>query len=201
MSEGLIYRTSIGYELVMLALYRWHYPGRYQAVADLIPSGADVMELCCGPGILYKRYLRHKQVQYLGLDMNEKFIRNLLRRGIAAERWDLRSDRPLPSAGYVIMQGSLYHFLPDAEGMLTRMLNAARKAVIIAEPIRNLTSSRWPVVARLSSKLTDPGGGTAGNRFVEKTLDGLAEQRRVLLRLAFLAPGGREKIYFFEKGC
>ena len=199
MEESLIYRTSIGYELVMLVLYRWHYAGRYQAVADLIPAGAEVMELCCGPGILYRRYLRHKGVQYLGLDVNEKFIRNLIRRGIAAERWDLRSDRPLPSAGYVIMQASLYHFLPDAGDMLARMVNAAREAVIIAEPIHNLTSSRWPVVAYLSGKLTDPGGATAGSRFVEKTLDELAERQGALLRQAFLAPGGREKIYFFEK--
>lgn len=199
MAAGLIYRTSTGYELVMLALYRRHYAARYQAIASLIPSGAEVLELCCGPGILYKRYLRHKSVRYRGLDINEKFIRDLVRGGIAAEKWDLRSDRPLPPAEYVVMQASLYHFLPNAGGVLSRMLNAARKAVIIAEPIRNLTSSRWPILAYLSRRLTDPGGDTAGTRFVENTLDELVEQQTAVLRRAFLAPGEREKIYLFEK--
>ncbi len=201
MGTSLIYRTSTGYELVMMALYGRHYAARYQAIAELIPDRAEVLELCCGPGILYKRYLRHKNVRYRGLDVNDKFIRNLLRHGIAAERWDLRSERPLPSAEYVVMQASLYHFLPDAAVMLARMLNAAHKAVVIAEPIRNFTSSKWPIVAYLSRKLTDPGGGAAGKRFVEKTLDELVEQQRALLRREFLAPGGREKIYLFKKDC
>lgn len=199
MRTSLIYRSNAGYELVMLALYRRHYLARYRTVANLVPAGAEVLELCCGPGILYRRFLRHKNVRYRGLDVSENFVQHLLRRGIPAERWDLRGETPLPPAEYIIMQASLYHFLPNAAGMLRRMLNAARKAVIIAEPIRNLASSRWPAVAYLARRLSDPGGGTAANRFVEKTLDELAEQQKPLLRKAFLAPGGREKVYLFEK--
>ena len=199
MAASLIYRSGLGYELIMMALYRRHYSSRYQAIADLIPQQADVLELCCGPGILYQRYLRRKKIRYRGLDMSEKFVRRLLRRGVATERWDLRSDRPLPRAEYVIMQASLYHFLPHAEGMLDRMLEAARKAVIVAEPIRNLASSRLRWVAYFASRLTDPGNGSQENRFDEKSLDKLARRYDVLLRRAFLAPGGREKVYVFEK--
>jgi hypothetical protein len=97
------------------------------------------------------------------------------------------------------MQASLYHFLPDAAPVLNRMLEAAEKQVIIAEPIRNLASSEVPMIARLSRKLTDAGAGSSANRFVEGTLDQLAGRYRNLLRRSFLAPGGREKIYVFEK--
>lgn len=199
MATSLIYRSGLGYELVMMALYRHHYSSRYRAIADLIPQQADVLELCCGPGILYQRYLRRKKVRYRGLDLSEKFVRQLLRRGVASERWDLRSDRPLPRAEYVIMQASLYHFLPDAGGMLDRMLEAARKAVIVAEPIRNLASSRLSWMAYFARRLTDPGTGLQENRFDEKSLDKLTRRYEVLLRRAFLAPGGREKVYVFEK--
>lgn len=199
MATSLIYRSGLGYELVMMALYRRHYSSRYQAIANLIPQRADVLELCCGPGILYQRYLRRKKVRYRGLDMSEKFVRRLVRRGVTTERWDLRSDRPLPRAEYVIMQASLYHFLPDAGGMLDRMVEAARKAVIVAEPIRNLASSRLRWVAYVAGRLTDPGNGSQENRFDEKSLDKLARRYDVLLRRAFLAPGGREKVYVFEK--
>jgi SAM-dependent methyltransferase len=199
-TTSFIYRSRAGYELVMMALYRRHYFGRYKAVAELIPWGAEVLELCCGPGILYRRYLRKKDVQYRGVDINKKFVEDLVDQGISAEEWDLRAARPLPSAEYVIMQASLYHFLPDASPMLDRMLEAARKAVIVAEPIRNLACSRLRLVARLSRRLTDPGSGAQAKRFNEKELDEMMVQRGELLRRKFLAPGGREKVYVFEKG-
>jgi hypothetical protein len=199
MGVSLIYRNRIAYELVMLALYGRYYADRYEAIADLIPSGAEVLELCCGPGVLYDRYLRNKNVRYRGLDIGKKFVSDLARRGVAADQWDLRTDRALPHAEYVIMQASLYHFLPNAAPVLDRMLEAAEKEVILAEPIKNLATSSVPMIARLSSMLTDPGGGSSANRFVEGTLDALAARYSSLLRQSFLAPGGREKIYVFNK--
>src|SRR5215472_2386614 len=116
-AASIIYQSSFGYEVAMLALYRKNYGARYQAIADLIPPGASVLELCCGPGVLYRRYLCQKGIQYKGLDINPKFIRYLTKRGVAAELWDLRSDRALPRAEYVVMQASLYHFLPRASAI------------------------------------------------------------------------------------
>lgn len=199
MGVSLIYRSRMAYELAMLALYRRHYAERYEAIANLIPEGAVVLELCCGPGVLYDRYLRNKNVSYRGLDFSEKFVSQLRRKGVAAEQWDLRSHRPLPHAEYVIMQASLYHFLPDAAPVLDRMLQAAEKQVIVAEPIKNLSSSKMPMIARLSRKLTDPGAGSSASRFEEGTLDALAQQYGSLLHQSFLAPGGREKVYVFDK--
>lgn len=63
---SLIYRSRAGYELAMFMLYGRHYSARYRAIANLIPYGAEVLELCCGPGILYERYLRYKDVAYRG---------------------------------------------------------------------------------------------------------------------------------------
>jgi hypothetical protein len=83
--------------------------------------------------------------------------------------------------------------------MVDRALEAAEKEVIIAEPIKNLSSSKVQMIARLSRKLTNPGVGSSANRFDEKALDELAESYGNLLRQSFLAPGGREKVYVFEK--
>jgi hypothetical protein len=199
MGVSLVYRSRIAYEFAMLALYRRHYAGRYEVIANLIPQGAEVLELCCGPGILYDRYLRQKNVRYRGFDISRNFVSDLVRQGVAAEQWDLRSDHRLPHAEYVIMQASLYQFLPNAAPVLDRMLEAAEKEVILAEPIKNLASSKVPIVARLSRRLTDPGVGPSANRFVEETLDSLTERYGSLLRRSFLAPGGREKIYVFDK--
>lgn len=185
----------------MLALYGRHYRARYKSIAALIPNKASVLELCCGPGILYDRFLRLKAVDYLGLDINPRFVYSLALRGVRSEVWDLRDQRALPSADYVLMQASLYHFLPDVHPILNRMLAAARKQVIIAEPIRNLASSDIAIVRYIARKMTDAGAGASHNRFAERALDDLAQRYRECLRRSFLAPGGREKIYILEKSA
>ncbi len=196
---SLVYRSKLAYELVMLGLYGRHYRARYETIAALIPDHASVVELCCGPGILYDRFLRPRAVNYLGLDINPGFVRSLSRRGIQSEVWDLRIERPLPTADYVVMQASLYHFLPAAHSIIARMLAAARKQVIVAEPIRNLASSDIAIVAYIARKLTNAGAGASHNRFAERALDDLAQRFGDHFCRSFLAPGGREKIYVFDK--
>lgn len=183
----------------MLALYGRHYPARYRALADVIPHGASVLDLCCGPGVLYERYLRRKSVDYTGLDINETFVRGLVRRGVRARVWDLREDAPLPPADCVVMQASLYHFLPDPAPVLRRMLAAARRQVVITEPVRNLSRSRLPLLRALSRLLTDPGTGAHPHRFDERTLDELIGSLRPRPARAALIGGGREKMYVIEK--
>lgn len=199
MPASLIYRNAALYELAMIALYGRHYPARYRAIADLIPFGSSVLDLCCGPAVLYRRYLRRKDVDYLGLDMSETFVNWLTRRGVRAQVRDVNSDAPLPPADCVIMQASLYHFLPDPFPMLERMREAAREQVIIAEPIRNLTCAKWPLLASLARRLTSPGGGGWTYRFTEKTLDGMMNAMQPRPVRSLLISGKREKVYVFQK--
>src|SRR5262245_3683514 len=144
MATSFVYRNAHVYELVMRLLYGRHYWDRYRAVAELIPAGASVLDVCCGPGTIYERFLRDKSVAYRGLDINPRFVQRLQRRGVVADVWDARQDRPLPIAEYVLLQASLYHFLPHANRLVDRMWQAATRQVIIAEPVRNLATSSSP---------------------------------------------------------
>lgn len=200
MGAGLIYRNAAVYELLMLALYGRHYPNRSRVLAELVPAGARVLELCCGPGFLYERYLRAKGVRYLGLDINPRFIARVRGLGGAGCVYDLRQTEALPSADVVIMQASLYHFLPDVEPLLERMERAARYRVIIAEPIRNVSSSRNPLVAALARWQTDPGVGGPSQRFDEALLDRVLGGRPCRAQHSFPIPGGREKVYVLDVG-
>ena len=58
---------------------------------------------------------------------------------------------------YVVICSSLYHFTDRADDIVTRLRRAARRALIVSEPVRNL--SQLPVVGRLASAPTDPGVG------------------------------------------
>jgi SAM-dependent methyltransferase len=198
MGTSLIYRATAGYELAMRALYGRYYQDRQRAIAELIPTGASVVDLCCGPATLYTRYLRHTGTDYTGVDINERLLANLTRRGGRGLVCDLRGSDPLPRADYVLMHASLYHFLPDPAPIVDRMLAAANRQVIIAEPVRNLSDSNVRILAALGRRMTDPGVGEHASRFTEQTLDhffaGYAHQVHTRRPIA----GGREKLYVLQ---
>jgi SAM-dependent methyltransferase len=196
-STSLVYRSAVVYELLMRALYGGHYGERMRLVAEEVPERSSVLELCCGPGTLYERHLRRRAGAYVGLDVNERFVAALRRRGVDARTLDLAADdEPLPSADVALMQASLYHFLPDAGRLVERMLQAARDRVIVSEPIRNLATSGVPVVRLLGRRAADPGVGGHADRFTEESLDRLME--RYPVAKAFTIPGGREKVYVLD---
>ena len=196
MSASLVYRSAAGYELLMRVLYGRHYAARMRAVADEVPAGASVLECCCGPGTLYQRHLRGRVGEYVGVDVNPRFVARLRRRGVDARRLDLSAAvLELPRADVVILQASLYHFLPDAERIVDRLLGAADQRVIVSEPVRNLASSRVPLLARLGARATDPGVGEHAERFTEASLAALMERYRERVLKAFAIPGGREMVY------
>ncbi len=195
-STSLIYRSATGYELLMRGLYGRHYADRMRSVAEQVPSGSTVLELCCGPGTLYTRYLRERVSGYVGLDVNETFVTKLRAQGVDARVIDLADPQaPLPGADVAIIHASLYHFLPGADALVDRMLAAAADRIIVAEPIRNLSSSRLPGVGLLGRRAADPGVGGHEQRFTEATLDQLMAPYAGRVRSAFLIPGGREKVY------
>ena len=179
----------------MAALYGRHYASRYREMAELIPERVSVLDLCCGPARIYRRYLKHKSVDYTGLDISPKFIARINRMGARGIVWDLRDERPLPKAEYAIMQASLYHFLPDADRIVDRMLAAATKQVIVSETVRNVASSNSKIIAMLAQLLTDPGVGKQVHRFTESTLDGFFESYSERVARILSIAGGREKVY------
>lgn len=198
---SLVYRSAVGYELLMRLLYGRHYAARMRAVADQVPAGASVLECCCGPGTLYERHLRGRAGEYVGIDVNDRFVARLRRRGVDARRLDLAgAEIELPRADVVILQASLYHFLPDAERIVDAMLDAARDRVIVSEPVRNLASSRVPLLARLGARATDPGVGEHDQRFTEASLAALMERYHERVLKAFPIPGGREMVYVLSGG-
>jgi SAM-dependent methyltransferase len=199
--ESLIYRSAWGYGLTMRVLYGRYYAARDAAVAEHVPDGASVLELCCGPARLYLRELRGRTRSYVGLDANAGFVERLRRRGVDARRADVATD-DLPGADVVVMQASLYHFLPavSAAAMVTRMLAAAGDRVVISEPVRNLASSRLGVVARIAAGGTATTEGAQAGRFDADSLRALMDGFGAAVVHAGPAPGGREHVYVLRAG-
>ncbi|MEO8219042.1 MAG: methyltransferase domain-containing protein, partial [Acidobacteriota bacterium] len=111
MGTSIIYRSRHLYAAVMRLLYGRHYGTRVKSIAQLIPEGSSVLDLCCGPGQLFDA-LAGKGIRYTGVDINPMFVEGLIARGAHAEVRDLRRSEPFPEAEFVVMHASLYHFLP-----------------------------------------------------------------------------------------
>jgi trans-aconitate methyltransferase len=198
-STSLIYKNAALYEFVNLALDGRHHSARYRILADLVPARSSVVDLCCGPAALYHRYLRSKSVHYTGLDISPAFVEALNKRGGHGLVWDLRSEKALPSADYVVIQGALYFFLPDPSSLIGRMLAAATRQVIVAESIRNLSSSQIPLISNIAMRLAGAVKGNHPPRFTEETFDRLFQNYPSEGMRSFKIPGGRDKVYVLEK--
>jgi hypothetical protein len=180
---------------VMRALYGRGFQARYRSLSALIEPDADVFEVCAGDAYLYERYLGPRGIRYRGGDLNPAFVRHAQRRGVPLSLLDLREDE-VPAADYVVIQASLYQFMPDERALIDKLLRSARRMLLVAEPIRNLSSSGPRVLRWLAQRSADPGDGHKATRFDERGLDALF-QTHYRDRIAHVAvtPGGREKIY------
>lgn len=185
------------YHVAMRLLYGRHYRARYAEIARRIKAGASVVDLCCGDCRLYTQELAGRAGSYLGLDFNAGFVHRARKRGIPVALWDCRHD-PIPAADVVVLQGSLYQFMPDQAGMIERMIKAARQAVIVTEPIRNLSTSPNPLVAWVARRAGNPGSHPAPARFSESNLRDLFN--RFPLRECVVLAGGRELLGVFDPG-
>jgi SAM-dependent methyltransferase len=162
----------------------------------MIPAGASVLDVCCGPAVLYTRYLKNKGVSYTGFDINEKFIALGRAKGLAMIQGDVAAVAEFPKSDFVVMQGSLYHFLPDdVPSVVEKMLRASKQKLIIAEPVRNVSVSKLGWLARLAQRLTDAGSGPSTRRFDETSLTVALTRFAANIERTFPIAGGREIVF------
>ncbi len=198
-SVSLIYSNERLYRALMRVLYGRHFAARYRALASEIPEGSSVVDLCAGDCYLYRQHLCAKSVKYLGLDLSPAFVRAAQKHGVNARVFNVWQDE-IPRADIVLMQASLYQFLPRAEEIVAKMLAAARRKVIIAEPVRNLSDSRLAWLAKLSQILTHPtkeDSSYSGERFREESLAQVFKTFPAFQKFFFI-PGGREMVGIFR---
>ena len=192
---SLVYAHPWLYQGVMRALYGRGFDERYRAIAELIEPGSEVFEVCAGDGYLYRRYLRPKRVRYSGGDINEAFLRHARRSGVAIHRLDALRD-PIPVADYIVIQASLYQFIPNHVQLIESLLGAARRSLIVAEPIVNLSTSSSPLIRWLAQRSANPGDGHKAARFDAASLDAaLSEHFGDRIESSVSIARGRERLY------
>jgi SAM-dependent methyltransferase len=190
-----LYRFPTLYGLLMRLAYGPDYLARYALVAERIDWADDILEICCGHLGLHRELARRGLVRsYVGLEQSPAMIRRARRRGLDVRAFDVRAGGALPTAGTVIMQASLYQFHDIADALLPRLWAAARRRLVIAEPVRNLAQSRLALVRWLGRALTQTPDRVHTFRYTEAVLLDLYRRCQVPVSRLDRTPGGREVV-------
>jgi glycosyltransferase involved in cell wall biosynthesis len=192
-----LYWTGVGYDLAMRLLYGRALSGLYAEVAERIPGGASVVDVCAGTARLEREFLRGRGCRYLGLDWNGHLLMSARRRGAEVRRFDLFEEE-VPEADYVVMCASFYHFHERETEILARLRRAARKAVIVSEPVVNWTSGPPAPVARWLRALTKAGVGDHRFRYDAESFRRFAERHGAVEYEH--PPGARHALAVFPGG-
>jgi len=163
---SFLYRSARLYEFAMKRIYGQGFQERYAAISALIPDGAEVLDVCAGDCYLYRHYLIERCVRYTAVDSSPQFAKKGRREGIHFLHQNAGREESFPRHDYVIMMASLYQFIPDEKKMLDKLKAAARKVLIIAEPVSNLSSSGNFLLRAAAKAATYP----CTKRFDEKSL-------------------------------
>jgi len=164
---SLIYRWPFLYRMAIRMSYLGNYHQRYSLVSELISDGVRVVDYCCGDAEIYSACLKQRNIDYLGLDFNDRFISTLRSNGVPCRKFNILESQPL-DADYGLLMGSLYQFIPDHATIVDKIL-AHTNHLIISEPVKSRTESRNLLVRKLAYWLNDPGDGTKRYRFTSES--------------------------------
>lgn len=181
----------------MKLMLRGKYRQRYLDLAILIEDGSSVSDVCCGD-CEFAKYLEKKNVKYTGLDYNQTFVDNARSRGLQADVCDPARD-PIAPADYVVMQSSLYQFMPGHVSVLQSMLNAAKKYVIISECLKSYSQSSNPLLSALGRRLNNPGDGFKTLRFDFDSFQEMLKPHKAKIKKEYWASNGVDYIVLIEK--
>ncbi len=155
----------------MKLLYGRTYEGRYKAIAEEVRN-LEVLDLYCGDCKLADFVKNYK-----GADFNKIFIKSAKKRGLDVSLMDITKEK-IPENECIVMQGSLYQFIPNHEEIIKRILKSAQKKAIISEPYINLANSKNRVVsliAKILTKTSEP----CDKRFTKQELINLFKKYNV----------------------
>lgn len=188
--RSLIYWNPALYNLMMRAIYGRDFQKRYKMILNEIGS-MSVLDVCCGDCFL-ANYI--DKSRYCGIDINPAFVDHGKKKGINVFLLDAARD-DWPAAECVVIQASLYQFIPDHEKILNKAFQAAQKKVIISEPMYNLADSKNPLVAWIARRSTNPGAASSKERFDGDSLKMLYQKYNAVK----IIDAGRELIGVFDK--
>jgi methionine biosynthesis protein MetW len=111
---------------------RTHLRADLAAIADMIPSGARVLDVGCGDGALLEYLVRTKNVDGRGVELSQQNVNACVARGLAVVQGDADADLaeyPSQVFDFVILSQTIQATEKPAQ-VLAQMLRIGRQAAI-----------------------------------------------------------------------
>lgn len=117
----------------------------FRAVAEAI-GGLSVLDICSGDGTLRKYIAKNP---YQAIDRNPAFVAYLERHGVKAQLGNAL-EMSWPAADCLVLIEGLYHFLPDVDPLMKKVMEYPFRKFIISESVEHVAHSRWSWLTRFS---------------------------------------------------
>jgi len=169
-NQSFIYRNISIYRSIMNILYLGKYKERFRPIIteiDKLPPHSKILELCFGD-VLIAEHCQRVGYHWKGIDINAHFVKHAKKAGHDASHEDLSMLEVIPKSDLCLMIGSLYHFYPNTESILTKMFNSS-DVIILSEPVLNLSSSKG-LIGYFARRSANAGKGNEEFRYKESSL-------------------------------
>jgi hypothetical protein len=196
--QSPIYWHPFFYTAAIRLSYGSKFKTRYSALNKYIPHGCHLLELCMGDAFFYRAYLRKKDVVYSCADINPVFVNIARKNGIKCSILNITEDE-IPRADYILMQGSLYHFIPDEAGMIRKLLNACNERLIISENVENLSNSSSGLISWIGKALSKAKAGQSKIKFTRQHLKSTFKPFKDQIEVWEESPDNKEVIIVLRK--
>jgi len=104
---------------------------KYACICGLIKPGECVLDVGCGTGTLQSHL---KENGYVGLEMNDDFIRYAKKKGRTVLKQDALAYEGFDDFDVCVMMDVLHHVNPRHRELVERALSGVRGRVIVSEP-------------------------------------------------------------------
>jgi hypothetical protein len=110
-----------------------------------------------------------KNIKYSCADVNPVFVNSAKQKGIDARLLDMLTDE-IPKSDYILIQGALYHSIPNENAFVKKIFASADKQLIISESLKNVSNSSNSLISSLGTFMSKAKAGQSKIKFTKKTL-------------------------------